>query len=117
MALESLALRYRWVIEQLESLTGRTIRTIHVLGGGARNALLCQLTADATGRAVRAGPVEATALGNLVVQMIAAGELEDIGQARELIRRSFSQREVLPHPSAHWDAAYDRFLSLIASPS
>jgi rhamnulokinase len=111
MVLESLALRYRWVIEQLEALTGQTIGTIHVVGGGARNTLLCQLTADATGRVVRSGPVEATAIGNLVIQAIAAGELKDVREARELVRSSVSQVELQPRPSDRWEEAYARFLS------
>jgi rhamnulokinase len=113
MVLESLALRYRWVIEQLESLTGRAITTIHVVGGGARNTLLCQLTADATGCLVRSGPVEATAIGNLVAQAIAGGELKDLSEARDLVRRSVSQAELQPRPSDYWEEAYTRFLSVI----
>jgi rhamnulokinase len=113
MVFESLALRYRWVIEQLQSLTGQAITTIHVVGGGARNTLLCQLTADATGCIVRTGPVEATAIGNVVVQAIAAGELKDLREARELVRRCVSQAELQPHPSERWEEAYARFLSVI----
>jgi rhamnulokinase len=109
MVLESLALRYRWVIERLESVSGRLIRTIHMVGGGARNALLCQWTADATGRMVRAGPIEATAIGNLLVQAIAAGDLKNIAEGRELVRRSFPQTEWLPRRDAHWDQAYEQF--------
>ncbi len=109
MVLESLALRYRWVIERLESLSGRRIRTIHVVGGGARHSLLCQLTADATRRGVRAGPVEATAIGNLLVQAIALGDVRDVAEAREVVRRSFPQTEYLPRLSARWDDAYEQF--------
>jgi rhamnulokinase len=71
----SLARRYKQVLERLEAAAGRDVRTIHVIGGGARNELLCRLTADVTGREVLAGPVEATALGNVLVQARAAGEL------------------------------------------
>jgi rhamnulokinase len=109
MVLESLALRYRWVIERLESLSARRIRTIHVVGGGARHDVLCQLTADATGRVVRAGPVEATAIGNLLVQAIASGDLKDVAEGRELVRRSFPQTEWLPRPDPRWDDAYGQF--------
>jgi rhamnulokinase len=109
MVLESLALRYRWVISRLEEVSGREIRTIHVVGGGARHELLCQLTADATGRVVRAGPVEATAIGNLLVQAIALGDVQDMAEGRELVRRSFPQTEYLPRRDGHWEEAYEQF--------
>ena len=80
----SLAHAYRRTLERLESCSGREVRTIHVIGGGARNALLCQLTADVTGREVLAGPVEATALGNVLVQARAAGELGSLSEMREV---------------------------------
>lgn len=85
----SLAHRYRDVLERLEAASGRTVRTIHVIGGGARNALLCQLTADITGREVLAGPVEATALGNVLVQARAAGELASLSDMRAVSAASF----------------------------
>ena len=85
----SLALRYRQVLERLEAATGREITTLHVIGGGARNALLCQLTADVTGREVLAGPVEATALGNVLVQARAAGELGSLADMRAMSAASF----------------------------
>jgi rhamnulokinase len=85
----SLACRYRDVLERLEAASGRELRTIHVIGGGARNALLCQLTADVTGREVLAGPVEATALGNVLVQARAAGELGSLDDMRALSAASF----------------------------
>ena len=81
-ALESLALRYRWVLGRLEELTGRRMDAIHIVGGGSRNTLLCQWTADACGRPVIAGPIEATAIGNVLVQMIGLGVVGDLSQAR-----------------------------------
>jgi len=87
--LESLAARYREVLEGLEKVTGRTIRTIHIVGGGSRNALLNRLVARATGRRVVAGPVEATAAGNALVQAIGAGQVGGLEEAREIVRRSF----------------------------
>lgn len=87
--LESLAKRYREVLEGLEALSGRKIRTIHIVGGGSRNALLNRLVASATGRTVVAGPVEATAAGNVLVQATGAGEIRDLDHAREIVRRSF----------------------------
>jgi len=85
----SLARRYRDVLERLEAASGRSVRTIHVIGGGARNELLCQLTADATGREVLAGPVEATALGNVLVQARGAGELGSLSDMRAVSAASF----------------------------
>lgn len=87
--LESLAARYRQVLDGLEELIGRRIRTIHIVGGGSRNVLLNRLVAKATGRTVIAGPVEATAAGNVLVQAIGAGEVKDLAAAREIVRRSF----------------------------
>lgn len=84
----SLALRYRWVLGELEAATGREIRTVHVVGGGVRNELLCRLTAELTGRTVLAGPVEATATGNVLVQLRAAGELSSAAELRALARAS-----------------------------
>ena len=113
--LESLALRYRQVLESLESLQGRKIEVIHIVGGGSRNAVLNQFVADATGTVVVAGPSEATALGNVLIQAIGAGELEDIAAARALIRRSFPLETFEPRPGADWDAAYRRYCSLARS--
>jgi rhamnulokinase len=98
----SLAARYRDVLERLEAVTGRSIDTIHLIGGGARNRLLCQLTADVTGRAVLAGPVEATALGNVLVQARAAGELGSLADMRAVAAASAdpSEYEPSPHPDS-----------------
>ena len=83
--LESLALKYRWTIERLEAILGTTIRTIHVVGGGTRNTLLCQFTADACGRPVHAGPVEATAAGNVLLQAMARGRIDTLADARAIV--------------------------------
>lgn len=111
--LESLALRYRWVVEALESLTGQGLETIRIVGGGSQNALLCQFTADACGRRVVAGPVEGTALGNILVQAVARGFLPDIAAGRRAVGASVTQSVFEPRPSAAWDAAYARFKALI----
>ena len=87
--LESLALKYRWVIERLEEVRGRPIETVHIVGGGTQNKLLCQLTANATRRPVIAGPVEATAIGNVLMQAIGTGHIAGLEQARAIVRRSF----------------------------
>lgn len=112
-ALESLALKYRWVLERLEQVTGMRLDPIHVIGGGAQNGLLNQLTADATGRSVVAGPVEATAIGNLLVQAIALGQLGSLAEARTVVRRSFTPEIYAPRPQADWDAAYARLRELV----
>jgi rhamnulokinase len=93
---ESLALKYALVLRQLEALTGRTVGKLHVVGGGAQNELLCKLTADATAVPVLAGPIEATAIGNLIVQAIAIGELASLAEARALVARSFPARTYEP---------------------
>ena len=85
---------------------------IHVVGGGALNAPLCQWTADATGLRVLAGPAEATAIGNLVVQAIALGDLASLDEARELVRHSFATEVYEPTDGDAWEAAYERFLGL-----
>jgi rhamnulokinase len=112
-ALESLALRYRLVFSWLEELVGGRIETIHVVGGGTQNRQLCQATADACRRPVLAGPVEATAIGNVLVQAIAAGQLGSIGQAREMVRASFPPDRYEPRDSALWDEAFGRFQTLV----
>src|SRR5262249_38136121 len=110
---ESLALKYRWTVAQLERVSGTTVDTIHVVGGGANNRLLCQMTADACGCRVIAGPVEATAIGNILVQAIALGLVSSIHEARELVRRSSMVQTYTPSLSTtEWDAAFGRFLAL-----
>ena len=94
--LESLAHRYRDVLDGLETLIGRGIRVIHIVGGGSRNQLLNRLVASVTGRTVIAGPVEATAAGNLLVQAIGAGEVANLEEAREIVRRSFEITSFTP---------------------
>jgi rhamnulokinase len=106
--LESLALRYRNVMENLESLAGRKIDAIHIVGGGSRNTLLNQFVADCTGRRVVAGPSEATAIGNILVQAMGAGELANLDEARAVVRNSFELTTVEPHPSPEWERAYQR---------
>lgn len=111
-ALESLALQYRRVLSWLEELTGRRIETIHIVGGGAQNRQLCQAAADACHRPVVAGPVEATAIGNVLTQAITAGAIGSISQAREIVRQSFNVERYEPRDSAAWDAAYEKFVSV-----
>jgi rhamnulokinase len=110
---ESLALKYRVVIERIESMLGHRLEAIHVVGGGSQNRLLCQLTADATGRTVVAGPVEATALGNALVQMMALGHLDSLADARQVVQNSFELITYVPRPSGRWDEIYGRFNRLL----
>jgi rhamnulokinase len=112
--LESLALRYRWVVEKLEMLTGKAIRVIHIVGGGGQNRLLNQMTADACNRLVLAGPVEATALGNLATQAIGLGLIKSLTEARQLIRESFPLERFEPKPHEAWTEAYGKFNALLA---
>mgnify|MGYP005839784921 CR=1 FL=1 len=111
--LESLALKYRRVIEQIEEIRGRRVDVVHVVGGGSRNRLLCRFTADATGKTVVAGPVEATAVGNVLVQLMALGRLSSLAEGRALMRRSFPVETYEPKTRAHWDDAFLRFLPLL----
>ena len=106
--LEGLALAYRAGIEDLEHLSGRHIDVLHVLGGGARNGLLCQLAADACQRRVLAGPVEATALGNVLVQAIGSGELRDLQEARAVARASAQITVYEPRALGDWDERRER---------
>jgi len=107
--LESLAFKYRSVLESLEQLTGRAVTTIRVIGGGAQNRLLNQFTANATGRAVVAGPVEATALGNIGVQMLATGAVGSLAEARTLIDHAFPAERFAPRDVDLWEREFARF--------
>jgi rhamnulokinase len=113
VVLESLALKYRLTLGQLEELTSRRLDPIHIIGGGTKNRLLNQLTADCTGRNVVIGPVEATAIGNILMQAITLGHLESLTAARALVRRSFEVETYLPTHQEGWDEAYRKLLSLI----
>jgi rhamnulokinase len=112
-AIESLALKCRYTLSKLEQLNGGPIRTIHIVGGGTKNRELCQATADACGRPVVAGPVEATAVGNVMMQAIAAGSVADIAEARRITADSFAVERFEPRDAAAWDEAYERFKKLL----
>jgi rhamnulokinase len=111
--LESLALTYRRTLEGLEDILGHEIRTIHIVGGGSRNELLNQMTADACGRPVVAGPVEGTAIGNILVQAMATGDLKSLAEAREVVRRSFDVKTFEPRETKAWDDAYARYKAVL----
>jgi rhamnulokinase len=114
--LESLACKYRLVLDEIESVTGRGIDTVHVIGGGSLNSFLCQLTANITQRAVLAGPVEAAALGNVLVQLHAFGEVGSLAEMREVVRAS-TELSVYEPDSApdRWSGLYGRFCALLES--
>jgi len=107
--LESLALKYRLVLRQLEQLCGTRIQQIRVIGGGSRNRLLNRFTADATGRRVLAGPTEATALGNIAVQILATGEASSLREVRAIIDRSFPTEIFEPVETDKWEQQVERF--------
>lgn len=111
--LQSLALRYREVLERMEVLTGQAYDGLHMVGGGIQNELLCRYTANAMGRTVWAGPVEASAIGNMLVQFVANGTLRSREEGVELVKRSFPLAWYEPESSEDWEAAFRRYKSLI----
>lgn len=106
---ESLAMEYRLALEQIRACTGKRYETVHLMGGGARDATLCRMTANSTGCRVVAGPVEATAMGNAAIQLVALGDIPDRKTARAVILNSFSPAVYFPQDAAKWDAAYERY--------
>ncbi|MPM91655.1 Rhamnulokinase [bioreactor metagenome] len=105
---ESLALKYRWALEWLQRLKGQRIDTLNITGGGIGNTLLCQMTADVLNRRVITGPAEGSAMGNALMQAVALGELKDITEARQVVRRSVELQAYEPHHSQQWEDAYGR---------
>jgi rhamnulokinase len=110
--LDSLAVRHRVAIQELTRLTGRPIDVVHLVGGGVQNELLCQLTADATQRAVIAGPVEAAAIGNALVQALALGDVSSPAEIRAIVARSFPRMRYEPRSAAIWDELQERLLAM-----
>ena len=111
--LESLALTYRRTLGGLEDMLGRRLDVIHIVGGGTHNTLLNQMTADACGRTVVAGPVEATAIGNILVQAMGVGHVKSIDEARGIVRSSFDVQTYTPRETGTWDAMYERFVQIV----
>jgi len=111
-ALESLALKYRQVLEGIESLTGERVEVIHVVGGGGKNELLNQFTADACNRPLVAGPVEATALGNVLIQARSSGDIGSLADIRAVVRASSELKSFEPQNRDAWQSTYERFLRL-----
>lgn len=114
--LESLALKYRMVLGWMEELSGERVEVVHVVGGGSHNELLNQFTANATGRLVIAGPAEATALGNVLMQARTAGHVRTLADIREVVRQSSTLKRYEPRDEGAWNDAYARFVDLIRRP-
>jgi rhamnulokinase len=108
IALEGIALKYRWVLEGLEELIGKRLEPVHIIGGGTKNRLLNQFAADATCRTVVTGPVEATAIGNVLMQAIGLKHLSSLAEARQVVRTSFIPQTYEPTKTSEWDEAYSR---------
>ena len=113
---ESLSFTFRSVLDALQVITGKELRVLRVVGGGSRNHFFCQMIADATGRVVLAGPAEATALGNVLLQAIATGHLSSLAEAQDAIRNSSESEVFEPGTGAQWEEAYHRFTSLMSTP-
>ena len=115
IALESLALKCRYTLAQLEDTLGKTLGDIHIVGGGINNTLLCQFISSATGRTVLAGPAEATAMGNLLMQAMAKGQIGSLGQLREIVRASTDMQTYSPADGDAWAEAFGNFEALLLS--
>lgn len=110
---ESLALKYRFAVEQLKEVSNKQFSQLHILGGGTKDSLLCQMTADSTGLPVIAGPVEATALGNIIIQLVALGEFESIDEGRKLIEKTEKLNYYEPFETTLWDNAYNTYKNIL----
>ncbi len=110
---DSLVLKYKFTIKQIESVTGKPIQKVHIIGGGAHNVIMNQLTADATGIPVFAGPTEATAIGNIMLQAKALGLVNSLADIRNIVLNSFEVTEYLPSPKLDWEGAYKKFKKLL----
>ena len=110
---ESLALKYRFALDQLSQATGKNFSSLHILGGGAKDGLLCRMTADCTGIPVIAGPVEATALGNILIQLVALGEVKDIEEGRARIAATEPVKRFAPSAQGGWNRAYETYKTIL----
>ncbi len=110
---ESLAMKYRLTLDNLEDCTGKTYPAIHVIGGGTKDTLLCKMTACSCGREVIAGPIEATVLGNICVQLLACGAIANVEEARKIVRESENTALYTPENASEWNAAYERFKAVV----
>jgi len=110
---QSLAFRYRYTIENMEKVTGRKFSVINIVGGGIKDKMICRFTANATKRAVHAGPVEATSIGNVLVQAMASGAIKDLTEARKIVKNSFDITLYEPQDSEAWDEAYKKWCEIV----
>lgn len=110
---QSLALKYRMTLEKLEDLLGKKLPVIHMVGGGIKDKLLCRFTAEATGRSVIAGPIEASSIGNILVQAMALGKIKDLKQIRNIVKASFPIVAYTPTEKELWDKAYETYKEII----
>jgi rhamnulokinase len=110
---DSLALKYKYTLLQIEEVSGKKIDRLHIIGGGASNEMLNQLTADITGKQVISGPAEATAIGNIMMQAKALGITGSLSVIREIVRNSFEVKIYNPSPVLNMNKAYERFLKLV----
>ena len=109
-----MALKYRYTVENIQSLRGKKATMINVVGGGTKDHFLSQMTADACGLEVSAGPEEATSIGNLLAQMMALGAIKDLSEARQVVANSFEVKHYTPCTyRGAWDEAYGRFVKLL----
>lgn len=111
---ESLAMKYHYAIEQISENTGKSFDVLHLLGGGTKDSFLCQMTADSLGFDVVAGPTEATAIGNIMLQLIALGEIESIDEAREIIKKSEKVKTYKPENHNEWQTTYEKYINVIS---
>lgn len=112
---ESLAMKYRFAVNQLMENTGRRFEVLHLLGGGTKDSFLCRMTADSLGISVLAGPAEAAALGNILLQLIALGDIKDIDEGRAVIRVQESIIQYNPENTDAWESAYEKFCAVVCS--
>ena len=110
---ESLALKYRWAMERLEEIKGQPLEQLNIVGGGIQNRLLNQMAADSIDRPVITGPVEGAAMGNLLAQAMALGEVKDVNELRRIVRNSEAVETYTPHHTAQWESAYQKLLTLL----
>lgn len=106
-------MKYRFAIRQIEENTGKKFDVLHLLGGGTKDSFLCQMTADSLNIPVTAGPTEATALGNIMLQLIALGEIESVKEGRRILASSESVKTYLPENSEEFASAYEKFENII----
>jgi rhamnulokinase len=112
--LESLAMQYRLVLQMLSDVYEKSFEKINIVGGGTQNKLLNQFTADATGTTVVTGPIEATIIGNVIMQAVGLGHIKNLEEGRQIIRNSFDLETYTPQQSDLWDRQFDRFMKLKA---